>query len=156
MTKHARDQRPKRRWGLKDDECRADLHALIEVTGDFSKTLEECQTLLGNSSKFRRNAANFIDNVLWHTSTESEVNNLRERVHLHITKLFFVIKPFEIQLLLGIQSELRKLRLDVLGLKGLLVTSQSRRCCVQPAISPSRNQKNPDSRRCRASLLGRN
>lgn len=124
MTKHARDQRTRRPWesDFKDDDCRAELGALAEVTGDFYGTLRECQTLLDNRAKFGRNEANFVTNVQWHTSTEREVNNLRERVHLHVTKLFFAIKPFELQLLVGIRSQLIQLREDVEVVKGLVVT----------------------------------
>lgn len=124
MTKNAQDQRIRRPWesDLKDDDCRANLGALAEVTGDFHGTLQECQTLLENRVKFGRDEANFVTNVLWHSSTEREVNNLRERVHLHETKLFFAIKPFEIQLLIGIRSQLIKLREDVEVVKGLVVT----------------------------------
>lgn len=123
VTENARDKRVRRPWASgEDDDCRADLGALAEVIGDFYGTLRECETLLNNRAKFGRNEANFVYNVLWHTSTEREVNNLRERVHLHETKLFFVIKPFEIQLLIGIRSQLIQLREDVEVVKGLLVT----------------------------------
>ncbi|MCJ1462468.1 hypothetical protein MMC07_001070 [Pseudocyphellaria aurata] len=124
VTKHARDERTRRPWGsdFKDDDCRGDLEALAEVTGDFFGTLQECQTLLDNRAKFGRNEANFVTNVLWHTSTEREVNSLRERVHLHVSKLFFTIKPFETQLLIGIRSQLIRLQEDVEVVKGLVVT----------------------------------
>ena len=124
MTQNARDQRIRRPWDpdFRDDDCRADFGALGEVIGDFYGTLRECQTLLDNRAKFGRNEANFVTNVLWHTTIEREVNNLKERVHLHETKLFFVIKPFEIQLLIGIRSQLIKLSENVEVLKGLVVT----------------------------------
>ncbi len=122
MTKNAQDQRQTRPWGVEEDDCRAELQALGEVTGDFYGTLKECQNLLEDNAKFRRNPAGFVDNVRWHSSTESDISKLSERIKLHTTKLFFVIKPFEIQLLLGIRSELRKLRQDVQDLKGLVVT----------------------------------
>lgn len=124
MTEHARDKRIRRPWDpdFRDDDGRADLGALVEVIGDFYGTLRECQTLLDNRAKFGRNEANFVTNVLWHTTIESEVNNLKERVHLHETKLFFVIKPFELQLLIGIRSQLIQLNDNVEVLKGLVVT----------------------------------
>lgn len=124
VTQNARDKRTRTPWAsdLKDDDCRGDLGALAEVTGDFQGTLRECQTLLDNRAKFGRNKADFVTNVLWHSTIESEVNSLRERVHLHETKLFFAIKPFEIQLLIGIRSQLIQLREDVEVVKGLVVT----------------------------------
>ena len=93
---------------------------LSEVTGDFRRTLRDCDLLLKDNSKFQRSAANFVDNVAWHTSTERDVNSLRERLHFHIIKVNFVAKPFEIQLLLGIRRELQLLRREVAALKAVL------------------------------------
>lgn len=121
-----RQSRPLRPWNAaRQDEQRgpeAELKSLREVTGDFCLTLRECDALLQNHQKFHRNQAGFVDNVLWHASTESEISNLKERVRLHITKLSFVIKPFEIQLLVGIRNELIKLQQEVRDLAGLMIT----------------------------------
>lgn len=100
----------------------AELRSLREVTGDFGRTLRDCNALLGNHHKFHRNKADFVDNVVWHASTESEISNLKERVRLHITKMSFVIKPFEIQLLVGIRNELIQLQQEVRDLAGLVIT----------------------------------
>ena len=51
------------------------------------------------------------------------MNSLRERVRFHVTKVFFILKPFEIQLLLGIKKELEQLRRDVADLRGVVVES---------------------------------
>lgn len=91
----------------------AELRSLREVTGDFGRTLKDCNALLGNHHKFHRNKAGFVDNVVWHASTESEISNLRERIRLHITKMSFVTKPFELQLLVGIRNELIQLQQEV-------------------------------------------
>ena len=124
MTEHAREQRKRLPWepDISNDDGRADLGPLAEVTGDFYGTLRECQTLLRDRARFGRNEASFVHTVLWNTSAEREVNNLRERVHLHETKLFFAIKPFEFQLLIGIRSQLIQLREEVEVVKGLVVT----------------------------------
>lgn len=100
----------------------AELKSLREVTGNFVLTLEECDTLLQNHQKFHRNKADFVDTVIWHGSTEREISNLKERVNLHITKISFVIKPFEIQLLVGIRNELLQIKQDVRDLAGLMIT----------------------------------
>lgn len=121
-----RQSRPLRPWiAARQDEQRgpeAELKSLREVTGDFNLTLKDCDALLRNHHKFHRNQAGFVDNVFWHASTESEISNLKERVRLHITKLSFVMKPFEIQLLVGIRNELIQLREDVRELSGLMIT----------------------------------
>lgn len=85
----------------------------MEITGDFWATLKECQTLLEDRIRFGRNSAGFVVNVVWHMTTETRVNHLRERVQLHTAKLFFGIKPFELKLLLEIRNELQELRQEV-------------------------------------------
>ena len=121
-----RQPRPLRPWeAARQDEQRgseAELKSLREVTGDFCLTLRDCNALLLNHNKFHRDQAGFVDNVFWHASTEGEISNLKERVRLHITKLSFVIKPFEIQLLVGIRNELIRLQQDVRDLAGLMIT----------------------------------
>lgn len=112
-------QHPRRPWHK--EAVHAGPNTLREVTGDFLQTLNECQALLDDNSKFRRSSANFIDNVLWWSATEREVNSLRERVHFHVTKVTLIAKPFETQLLLGIQRELQQLRREVADLPRVLV-----------------------------------
>ena len=103
------------------------LNTLSEVTGDFKQTLHDCKKLLSDNSKFQRSATNFVDNVVWHSSTERVVNHLRQRVNFHLTKLNLIAKPFELQLLLGIHRELQQVKKDVAALKGVLIpdTAQS-------------------------------
>lgn len=48
------------------------------------------------------------------------MNNLRERVKFHITKVAFIAKPFETQLLLGIRRDVQQLRRDVAHLTGIV------------------------------------
>lgn len=117
MTENAGQQRQDAQRGPE-----AELRSLRDVTGDFGRTLRDCNALLRNHHKFHRNKAGFVDNVVWHASTESEISNLKERVRLHITKMSFVIKPFEIQLLVGIRNELIQLQQEVRDLAGLVIT----------------------------------
>lgn len=55
--------------------------------GDFKQTLDECKKLLDDHERFQRDAAGFVDNVVWHVSTQRDVDILRERVHFHSTKV---------------------------------------------------------------------
>lgn len=96
------------------------MNTLLEISGDFLRTLQDCERLLSDKSKFSRSASGFIDNVAWHSSTERDVNNLRDRVCFHMVKLNFVAKPFEIQLLLGIRRQLQQLSRQVADLRALL------------------------------------
>lgn len=119
IVENADLQHPHRPWHK--DASHAGPNTLQEVTGDFLQTLSECQKLLDDNSKFHRSSANFIDNVVWWSETEREVNSLRDRVHFHVTKVTLISKPFETQLLLGIRRELKSLRRDVADIRGLLI-----------------------------------
>ncbi|CAF9934762.1 MAG: hypothetical protein ALECFALPRED_006079 [Alectoria fallacina] len=122
VVENANDQRPQKPWHDDDNErvTAEVLNTLLEVTGDFKQTLLDCEKLLSDNSKFQRSAANFVDNVAWHSSTERDVASLRERVHFHVIKVIFIAKPFEIQLLLGIRHELKQLRKEVAALRTIL------------------------------------
>ena len=87
VIEHANSQRPQRPWRDPDDECQVALQPVSEAVGDFRKTLKECEKLLGDNERFRRDRAGFVDNVVWHMSTQRDVDSLRERVHFHSTKV---------------------------------------------------------------------
>jgi hypothetical protein len=120
-------QLPRRPWHHDVDRFGPSVEVLSEVAGDFKKTLEECDALLKDHSKFQYSQAGFIENVIWWSSVEGDVNNLKERVRFHMMKLTFVAKPFEIQLLLGIKHELQELRKDVNEIKTILVNGLQNR-----------------------------
>lgn len=103
---------PRRPWHNEADHYGPSWDVLPQVAGDFKRTLHECNTLLNDHSKFRYSQAGFIENVIWWSSVEGDVNALKERVRFHMMKLTFVAKPFELQLLLSIKRELRRLRVD--------------------------------------------
>ena len=87
IIKHANGQRPRRPWGYPDDECRVALHPVSQAIGDFRKTIADCERLLNDNERFQRDSAGFVDNVVWHLSTQRDVEILRERVHFHKTKV---------------------------------------------------------------------
>ncbi|KAL9009118.1 MAG: hypothetical protein Q9173_005830 [Seirophora scorigena] len=118
---HANRQRPRRPFRNHNDNCRQALQPLSQLVGDFKTTLDECEQLLNDHERFKRDPAGFVDNVVWHVSTQRDVDILSERVHFHATKLLVVSKPFETHLLLEICRELQDLRRDVSEIKGLLV-----------------------------------
>ena len=114
-------QLPRRPWHNDADRFGPSVEVLPEVAGDFKKTLEECDTLLKDHSKFQYSQANFVENVIWWSSIEGDVENLKERVRFHMMKLTFIAKPFEIQLLLGIKRELQLLRRDIDEIRTILI-----------------------------------
>ncbi|KAL9631802.1 MAG: hypothetical protein Q9204_004060 [Flavoplaca sp. TL-2023a] len=122
VINNADSQRPRRRWGNPDQESRVALQPVCQAVGDFRKTLDECEKLLNDHERFRRNPAGFVDNVVWHVSTQRDVEILKGRVHFHATKLLIITKPFEIQLLLEIRRQLQDVQRDVSEIKGLLVS----------------------------------
>ena len=63
------------------------LHPVSQAIGDFRKTLADCEKLLNDNSRFQRDSAGFVDNVVWHLSTQRDVDILRERIHFHGTKV---------------------------------------------------------------------
>ena len=117
LTQIANGLRPENSGQRGDDDIAAGVvSTLSEITGDFKQTLLDCDVLLKDNSRFRRSAANFVDNVVWHTATERDVNNLMKRLRFHMIKVNFIAKPFEIQLLSGIRHDLQQLRMDVAAL----------------------------------------
>ena len=96
-----------------DNVNTATFKALSQVTGDFLQTLQDCERLLSDNTKFKRTKAGFVDNVIWHTSTEREIRNLTQRVHFHQTKIGFIAKPLEMQLLFNIKRDVKDIRIDV-------------------------------------------
>ena len=115
------NQLPRRPWHSEAERYGPSWDVLPEVVGDFKKTLDECDSLLKDRSKFQYSQGGFIENVIWWSSVEGDVNALRERVRFHMMKLTFVAKPFEIHLLLGIKRELEMLRTDVRELRTILI-----------------------------------
>ena len=121
VISNADRQLPRRPWLNDAARFGPSVDVLPEVAGDFRKTLEECDALLKDHSKFQYSQANFVENVIWWSSVEGEVENLKEQVRFHMMKLTFIAKPFEIQLLIGIKRELQLLRRDVDEIRTILI-----------------------------------
>lgn len=82
-----------------------DLKSLLQICGDFRKTLTECQRLLEDTAKFERGRDNFIYNIRWNLSVEPQVSTLRDRVAFHNIKVtispwthFYVIQINTLQI----------------------------------------------------------
>lgn len=103
------------------------------MTGDFHQTLYDCEKLLHNHARLQRGRSNCLENFGWWTSTERDVYSLRERVKFHVTKVAFIAKPFETQLLLRIRRDVQQLRRDLAHLTGI----------VTNGVGQTRNASNP-------------
>ena len=99
--------------GLHPHHFGVTLRTLPDVTGDFRQTLNDCERLLRNHAGLQSGRSNVSENFGWWTSAERDVCSLRERVKFHVTKVAFIVKPFETQLLLGIRRDVQQLRRDV-------------------------------------------
>lgn len=120
ILKNASSQRSRRPWHTDADHYGEALQILPDVTGDFYKTLQDCQRLLRDHARLQYGRASVAANFTWWTSTERDVNNLRQRVNFHIAKVAFIAKPFELSLLLELRRELQLLRSDVAQIRGIL------------------------------------
>ncbi|KAI9809234.1 MAG: hypothetical protein M1825_002525 [Sarcosagium campestre] len=103
-----------------DDDMEQGLDALPELTGDFHRTLKDCDKILRDKAKFRRTAG-FVENVQWHMGgVEKSVNSLRERVAFHSVKILLIVKPVEIKLLTDLEKHILDLRRDVREIRDIL------------------------------------
>ena len=120
ILNNAGKHRQARPWQVRGDAFQAALQVLPDVTGNFRKTLEDCEKLLLQHAKLQQGQSNLVSNFRWWSSAERDVNILRERVKFHVTKVALIAKPFELQLLQGIQRDLQLLRRDVKQLTGIV------------------------------------
>ncbi|MCJ1405221.1 hypothetical protein MMC11_008448 [Xylographa trunciseda] len=139
VLQHVEDERLMRPWLPYDPaQLRSTLKPLPDLTGDFVRTLKACERLLSDNSKFRHNAAGFVDNVRWWLGVESEVDLLKERIRFHTTKILLITKPVEIQLL----SDLRK---DIWDVRRIVEE-------IRSIVDPNADQQAP-YRRCPSANL---
>ncbi|KAL8816448.1 MAG: hypothetical protein Q9223_004543 [Gallowayella weberi] len=123
IFENAGNQCSRRPWHTDANHISEVLQVLPEVTGDFHKTLKDCQRLLRDHARLEYGRTSIAANFSWWTSTEKDVNNLRQRLNFHITKVAFIAKPLEIQLLWEIRREVRLLRSDVADIRGILTNN---------------------------------
>lgn len=63
-----------------------DLKSLLQICGYFRKTLQDCQQLLNDQSKFGTGHGGFIYNIQWNLSVEPQITRLKDRVAFHNIK----------------------------------------------------------------------
>ncbi|KAL8953686.1 MAG: hypothetical protein Q9222_000470 [Ikaeria aurantiellina] len=118
---NAGSKRSRRPWQTDSDIFNGALQTLPEVTGDFRKTLKDCEKLLRDHARLQYGRSSIADNLAWWTSTEQDVANLRERVTFHITKISFIAKPFETQLLIEIHRDVQRVRGELEALRRIII-----------------------------------
>ena len=116
-----------------------DTTALIDIVGNFRLTLEQCQQLLNDVSKFRTGKDGLITNIIYNLNSDAQVRDLTERLKYHSVKIGLVLDAFNIH----VQTQLRDLHNEqhqdlaerIQELKHLLVASRdSSTDAYQPVI----------------------
>lgn len=64
-----------------------DLDAFDQIVGDYAGTLDECNTLLVNNKKYRRDHQGFVYNIIWNLDVNPTVVRLRDKVAFHNVKV---------------------------------------------------------------------
>ncbi|KAL2370407.1 hypothetical protein RJZ57_005168 [Blastomyces gilchristii] len=82
-----------------------DLSSLNEILGDYHETLQHCEKLLRDNYRYN-NASDPRRGISWNSFVQPDVDRLRSRISLHNLKIFFVLKPFEIDLLFRVHQDL--------------------------------------------------
>ncbi|OCL12417.1 hypothetical protein AOQ84DRAFT_386154 [Glonium stellatum] len=101
-----------------------ELSSLVEIIGDYERTLTDCQGLLHENRQFSQNT-NPAYNIQWNVLVQPRIDRLRSRLQFHNSKIGILIKPLELKLLTSIHDDLAS-RIDavhqsVLTLHALVV-----------------------------------
>jgi hypothetical protein len=73
---------------------RWDPASLVQITGDFERTLKECHDLLETNERYAMSSGP-IGNIEWNILLQPNVTRLRQRIVLHNSKILTFLKPFE-------------------------------------------------------------
>ena len=117
-----------------------DLSSLMEIIGDYYKTLDDCKRLLEENREFRTGKS-VAYNMEWNLFLQPKVDNLRKRLESHNSKIMILLKPLEMHLLCEIHHDLAE-RIDavhrsVLHLQGLLIQDVEQAIVDQKSATPS-------------------
>ncbi|KAK3721138.1 hypothetical protein LTR37_003428 [Vermiconidia calcicola] len=84
------------------------------IVGNFLGTLQDCDILLEQNSKYRHQQSNVIQNLSWHLAQqEQRVDDLRRRLHFHCEKIRLVLERLSIGLLTDLDAKVN----DILALQ---------------------------------------
>ena len=119
VVEAAERQYPRREWQTHAHHF--DEREIIwgQVTGDFYKTLQECEDLVARHGRNGRTRA--FANLNWGFSTESQVDNLLAKIKFHITKVEYYATPSKFEILIRHGRDLQQLRRQVANLERRIV-----------------------------------
>jgi hypothetical protein len=115
-----------------------DFSSLKEIIGNYHSTIDECKTLLLEYQWYRQGGS-ALKNIEWNMFVRPTVRRLTEQILLHNSKVLFLLKPLEIDLLSRVHQDLAS-RIDVvhaavLKIQGILVPD------LQEVVSQLENQR---------------
>ncbi|KAK2748440.1 hypothetical protein FQN55_004379 [Onygenales sp. PD_40] len=103
-----------------------DLTSFHEILGDYEQTIRHCYKLLRDNAQYN-NATSPGRSIAFNILVQPDVDRLRDRISLHNTKLLFLLKPFEMDLLLRVHQDLASrmtnMHNDLRRLMGVMVPS---------------------------------
>ncbi len=77
------------------DMAQDSLQTIFDAVRDFNMTIKECEKFSNRKKRYQRNEFGFIDTLTWHTFVEPAVVGLTTRLHLHISRMSLIFKPWE-------------------------------------------------------------
>lgn len=89
---------------VSDDEL---FNTIEDLTGQFTLTLEECETLLKRNSHAARSDS-YARKLQWTLSVTHNITALRERISMHCLKISTVLEPLRLSLLEEIREALSR------------------------------------------------
>ncbi|PNH44591.1 hypothetical protein VD0004_g3083 [Verticillium dahliae] len=123
-----------REQGAYNTPVRWDEASLLEIIGDYRKTLQECYELVETNTRYRLSSGP-VRNIEWNVLVQPNADRLRQRLLLHNSKVLLVLKPFEIDLLCRVHQDLadriQAVHVDLRRLIGILVPNMEQALAQQ-------------------------
>ncbi|KAI9166409.1 hypothetical protein HJFPF1_02510 [Paramyrothecium foliicola] len=96
----------------REAKARWNWASVKEIVGDYDSTLRECRQLLDENVRHARGTG-VARNLQWHALVQPTADRLRERIMLHNSKILYLLKPFEIDLMRRIHQNIQNMHGDL-------------------------------------------
>lgn len=161
VINHARQEFHRRDQAL-PDTVGWDQHSLVEIIGDYSSTLYDCEVLLQENRSYNATTGP-MRNMYWNAFVQPRVHSLRQRILFHISKIEHVLLPFQIDLTLWIHHDLARRMIELnrridQQIQGVHVdvqlisqNLQTLMCAFDPSLLPE-PQASPGNEMCEVEL----
>lgn len=71
-----------------------DQQSFSEIVGDYRSTLTDCRRLIDDNRRYAQTTGPLL-NIDWNMNVMPQVEHLRGRIQMHITRIQNLLKPFE-------------------------------------------------------------